>query len=165
MTDTIRADAERVRTALYEGGRIVVTVRSKATGAHVTLAMNAKAEKDGRLMSRRTREGRVGLNEADVLFVDTPEGDYVGRLNVSTGNVSFGRAASAPDRWTTEKVLAYAAGQFDLDAVAEVFLAAQCTICGKRLTDPESIERHVGPECHGRQTASRRAQRTLAEAA
>ena len=59
--------------------------------------------------------------------------------------------------WTAEKVLSYARGGYDLAAVADVFLATKCAVCGKKLEDPTSIERGIGPECYGRQTGSKNA--------
>ena len=33
---------------------------------------------------------------------------------------------------------------------AEIFRGSRCLVCGKKLTDPESLRLGVGPECHRR---------------
>lgn len=152
------ATPEQIKAALT-AGRALITLRSHATGKHVTILVTGRKKKDGGKgwVSRATKEGRVGLeNGADALQVtdilrEYPE-DYVGRLYTDSMTWKAGQAADPIRVYAAEKVLAYA-----LDGIAlqsEVFLATTCTNCGKQLWDPESIEDQMGPECKGKVTAS-----------
>lgn len=160
------ATPERLKAALETGGRAVVSVRSKKTGAHVTVCFVAKKkEADGRgYVSRATIEGRVGLKEADVVFVDDPTLDWedgkVGGFYLGTGEWKPEKDADPARVWAAEKAFSWAHGSFDLDEKAEVFMELSCSFCGKPLTDPVSVERGVGPDCWGRHTGSKSAERS-----
>ena len=52
------------------------------------------------------------------------------------------------DKANTALPTALAAGMFDVVTPANM-LTAQCLICGKKLTDPVSKARGIGPECAG----------------
>lgn len=154
----VQADGPRIRKALEDGGRAVVTVRSRATGKHVTITLTARKRKpDGQgWVSRGTIEGRVGALAADVLEARDPQREYqenyIGRLYLDTGAWKAGKAADGARVWTAERVIAFAfGGSLDHD----VFLATECSYCGKKLFDPQSVERGIGPECYGRHTSSR----------
>jgi hypothetical protein len=165
-TEPTPATPERFLEALKAGGRAVITVRSKKTGAHVTLCYVAKKkEVDGRgYVSRATIAGRVGLDDADVIFVDDPTLDWedgkVGTFVLGTGEWKPAKGADPARLWGASKAFAWAHGSFDLDAKAEVFIELSCSFCGKPLTDPVSIERGVGPDCWGRHTGSKSAERS-----
>lgn len=157
------ATPERVRRALEFGGRALVTVRSAKSGHHVTVNMVARARKrGGGFVPRNTVAGRIGIAEgATAIEVRDPGADYpdnyVGRFYLDTGEWRAGRSADGARVWTAERVLAYALQGRALPG--EVFLAAQCSSCGKTLTDPVSVERGIGPECYGRHTGSHAAPR------
>lgn len=156
-----QASPERVRYALENGGRAVVTVRSHKTGKHVTLVFTARKKKPGGhgWVSRATTAGRVGVLAADALEVRDPEREYpdnyVGRFYFNTGEWRAGKDADAARVYASEKVIAFALSGVPLKS--DVFLAAQCSFCGKGLTDPQSIERGIGPECFGKHTTSQMA--------
>lgn len=147
----------RVHEALVEGGYMVASVRSKKSGQHVSLVLAAKAARDGGgYVSRSTKAGRVGLDGAAVVYFDRPDGEYVGKLDLLTGEFRFARAASDAERWTAQKLVAYAKGNYPaLDTLADVFLARQCSVCHRRLEHPESIAAGIGPECAGRRNRGR----------
>jgi hypothetical protein len=162
--EQIQAPPEMVRRAFEDGGRAVATVRSKKTGQHITIVLTARKRKQGGgYVSRGTIAGRVGIQDADVLEARDPDleypDNYIGRVYLDSGEWKPGRDADPSRAWTAQKVIAYGLGRFDLAAVADVFLASQCSYCGRPLTDPESIERGIGPECFGRHTKSRLAER------
>lgn len=165
-TPETAATPERLKAALENGGRAVVSVRSKKTGAHVTLCFVAKKkEADGRgFVSRATIEGRVGLKEASVVFVDDPTLEWpdgkVGGFYLDTGEWKPAKGADPARVWAASKAFAWAHGSFDLAEQAEVFIELSCCYCGKPLTDPVSIERGIGPECYGRHTGSKSAERS-----
>lgn len=155
----VAADAAMVRSALEDGGRAEVTVRSRATGKHVTLVFAAKkARPSGKgYLPRNTTEGRVGILDADRIDVTDAHAEFpenrVGGYVLKTGRF-YADTDEAARRWAAEKVLAWALGDFDLDAKAEVFLATRCCVCAHKLTDPESVERMMGPDCFGARTGS-----------
>lgn len=161
-----KATPERLKAALDNGGRATISVRSKKTGAHVTVCFVAKKkEADGRgYVSRTTIEGRVGLKAADVIFVDDPTLEWpegkVGAFYLDTGEWKPAKGADPARTWAAEKAFAWAHGRGALDEQAEVFIELSCCFCGKPLTDPVSIERGIGPECYGRHTGSKSAERS-----
>lgn len=159
------ADSTRVKKALEDGGRAMVTVRSKKTGEHVSLKLAAKKRKPGsrRFLSRGSSEGRVGIKEADAIFVDDPSLMYpegkVGVFYLDTGEWRPVRKGDPARIWSAEKVLLWALGSYNLEKYAEVFIELRCSFCGHALRDPVSIERGIGPECYGRHTRSKSAPR------
>lgn len=159
------ATSERLRAALEDGGRAVISVRSKKTGAHVSIRLAAKKKKAGGRgwVSRGSRVGRVGIAEADAIFADDPtlvwpEGK-IGIFDLHTGEWKRSGTDSARV-WATERALMWALGSFDLSEHAEIFIELRCSYCGHALRDPVSIERGVGPECAGSRTGSRAAERS-----
>lgn len=165
-TPETAATPDRLKAALENGGRAVVSVRSKKTGAHVSVCFVAKKkEADGRgFVSRATIEGRVGLKAADVIFVDDPTLPWpdgkIGAFYLDTGEWKPAKAADPARVWAASKTFAWAHGSFALDEQAEVFIELSCCYCGKPLTDPVSVERGIGPECYGRHTGSKSAERS-----
>ena len=164
VPDTVAADKARVRLMLNEGGRLLATVRSRATEQHVTVLLAAKKKgENGRFISRARIAGRVGIGEADAVFCDDPDGTWLGTYWIK-GNWRDGRGDPAR-AWAARAILRWVLEDYDLEEQAEVFIATECSYCGKRLTDPVSVERGVGPECFKRATGSKaapRQQRTLA---
>lgn len=156
-TETVPVDREKLRALLVEGGRARVTVRSLASGRHVTLSFAAKKREDGRWASRATRAGRVGMADAACVFIDDHAGEAVARFDPRSGEFSAKTEETAP-LWTARRLLHWVGqGADNLTDLAEVFVALECAMCGKRLSDPESIERGIGPECYGLRTRSRHA--------
>jgi hypothetical protein len=166
------ASAEDVARALRTGGRAAVTLRSKESGMHVSIVLSVRqAKPGGGFVSRGTKAGRVGIEAAAAVpksvieardpSVEYPD-NYVGRLYLTEGEWRSGRDADSIRAWAAEKTLLFALSGYDLLAKAEVFLATECSYCGKGLRDPESIERGVGPECFGKRTKSKRAPDQLA---
>lgn len=160
--EKVQADQALMSLAL-EGGRAAVTVRSHRTGQHVKVVIVGRKKKDGGkgFVPRTSKAGRVGINEADVMEVRDPDREYpdnyVGRLYLDTGEWRSGRDADPLRAWTAERIFAFATGAFALDAQADVYLAVECARCGRKLEDPVSIERMVGPECYGKRTGSKNA--------
>lgn len=152
---------ERVARALRDGGRARVTVKSRASGKHLTVRLACKKRgADGRLISRARKEGRVGFADADVMFADAADaacGDLAAYLNCQTGEW-HDREMDDPRgphyTWAARHVLAWALdGDPLFEKQAEVALASECCVCGKQLTTPTSIERGIGPECFGKATS------------
>lgn len=160
----VLAGPEQVLRALT-GGYALVTVRSKETGRHVTLKFTGRVKgEDGRWISRASNAGRVGLLDGDVVEVRDPdleyEESYVGRRYRDSGEVRVPRGVDPARGWTARALFEFALGERpSLADQADVYLATQCCRCGRRLTDPVSVERGIGPECYGKETGSRVAER------
>lgn len=160
----VLAGPEQVLRALT-GGYALVTVRSKETGRHVTLKFTGRVKgEDGRWISRASNAGRVGLLDGDVVEVRDPdleyEESYVGRRYRDSGEVRVPRNVDPARGWTARALFEFALGERpSLADQADVYLATQCCRCGRRLTDPVSVERGIGPECYGKETGSRVAER------
>jgi len=158
IPDQILASANEVANRLEIGGFAEVTVRSLNTGDHVTLTFSCKKRgQDGRLVSRATKEGRVGLHDSDIVYIDDHLREMVGSFNPKTNELRINKDADKARAWAATKLLDWTQGTYDLEAVAETFLATRCSRCARKLTDPISVERGLGPECHGLPTSSRMA--------
>lgn len=162
--DQVRLTAEGLKEALTDGGRAVCTVRSRATGKHVTVRLSAKKRAADGWVSRATIAGRVGIEDATAVFAEDTDLDWpecrIGSFYFASGEWRAEEDADPARVWAAEKLLYWALSGFDLDATAEIFLAAECVYCGRPLTDPESVERGIGPECFGRHTKSKMAERS-----
>lgn len=161
-------DVERMRRAL-EGGYAAITVRSKATGRHISFRLTAKRlaprmsnthGSAARYLSRSTVEGRVGIAEANAVFVDDDEGYVAKWCRGYAEHWKVSQSADANVLWAAKAVIRWATDPtFDLTEKADIMLAASCCVCHRALRHPESIALGIGPECHGRRTQGRRAER------
>lgn len=168
IPDQVAADGELVRRLLEEGGRVRASVRSRATGRHVNVLLIAKRKgADGKFVSRATQEGRVGIGNAVVVFAEDPDRPWpdnrLGSFWLDTGEWKPAPGGDPARQWAAFALLRYGLSDFALDEQAEVFVATQCSRCGKQLTDPVSVERGQGPECAKQPTRSRTAGHALLE--
>lgn len=136
------------------GGQVTVTLRSRQSGKHVTLSFRSR---------RRTKPGsarrweRCSFADADVVFVQEDHtGLRIGRIARVEG-YSFPAIFVDPGTpealaWALRETLWEAAGRPSQHA--EIKTADRCGACNRRLTDPVSLERGIGPECFGKQTGS-----------
>jgi hypothetical protein len=125
--------------AFLLGGKAIFSVRSKSTGQHFTYRMK-----------RPNREPN-----SDVKFVELRGSDgvfrYFGNID-PTGAFAFTRKTPAymkdhPAvigfnylwRWLKERA--------SIPDTVQVWHEGQCSVCGIRLTHPESIKLGIGPEC------------------
>jgi hypothetical protein len=144
---------------MFSAGDVRVTVTERGGGDHITIRFKA-------ILDNREGEGRnwlrVPLNEATHVFIEVPNasGDWPDKIGVfypRTGkffedtNADPERieAATLAARWLNE-------GEERKPRVGNHRLQEEsyCGVCGRLLTDPESIDRGIGPECFGRQTGS-----------
>lgn len=153
----------RVRAALMDGGRARVTVTSRSTGKHLTVRLACKTKGiDGRFVSRARIAGRVGYEDAVVVFCDADDlavQGWAASLWIESGSWTEPKVVEDERMrhyaWAARRVVAWALdGDPAFDEMAEVELASECSHCGRPLSDPESISRGVGPECYGRSTGS-----------
>lgn len=154
---------EQVARALREGGRARATITSRSSGKHLTIRVACKRRgPDGRFISRARTDGRVGIELADAVFVDGGDyafGGWVGTLYLDSGEWRSPKQWDDPRGphylWAAQALIQWAlTGSERFAEQAEVALAEECSVCGKTLTDPVSIERGVGPECLGKITGS-----------
>lgn len=128
---------------MLAGGRLVVTVTSKATHRHVTLRLRA-TRKDGEEWPT------VPFDEATHVYVEAYDDAHVATYYPESGLVWWARAATPAAKWTLVNLLRYLAGSSDsLKAVALIDAADECGRCGSELTHPHSIERGFGEVCWG----------------
>lgn len=165
VPEEVPADAARVKELMEEGGRVLCSVRARESGRHVTVLLTAKArDPAGGYVSRAKIAGRVGIGEAHTVFADDPDETWpdnkLGSFDLQSGEWRPDRDAEQNRLWASFALLRWALiGNLDLLKIAEVFVATTCCYCGKRLTDPVSVERGIGPECFKRRTGSRAAER------
>lgn len=134
---------------MLAGGRLVVTVTSKATHRHVTLRLRCTV-KDGHHWPT------VPYDEATHVYIEDYDGADVATYYPQTGQVWWASGATAAARWTVTHLLRYLSGAYPaLRAVAYIDVADECGRCGQELTDPQSLERGYGPTCWGEATRSR----------
>lgn len=157
---------EFVHDQLALGGRVRVTVTSRTSGQHLSLRIACKRRNpDGKgFVSRARRDGRVGLPNADVVFIDADDSAVlepaIGRIDAATGAWFPARWQTDPRAefyaWAGQAVIRWAEGRYPkFTQVAEISIRSECCVCGKALTDPESIARGLGPECFGDRTDSK----------
>lgn len=164
IPEEVAATGEMIAAALLEGGRAQITVRSLKTGEHIKLSFACKKKgADGRYISRASQAGRVGYLDADKIDVTDPDLDWpetkVG-AHVRGTQRFYADTRDAARAWTARALLEYAFENGNLGEKAEIMLATRCCYCGRKLQDPISIARGVGPECFGKATGSKLARRT-----
>lgn len=112
-------------------GNALFTLQSKKTGDHFTYRV--KKQKEG------TRD----------YFVLAGHGGYLGRLVVRGEVRFFPGIKPEPENIFAHKLpFAWFINHLDSDKF-ELWHEGKCGKCGRRLTDPQSIERGLGPECSG----------------
>jgi hypothetical protein len=142
---------------MFSAGDVRVTVTQR--GEHITIRFKA-------LRDNRDGEGRnwlrVPLNEASHVFMEVPNssGEWPDKIGVfyprtgkffqvDTADPERVKAATLAARWLNEGAQrAEKIGGYRLQE------ESHCGVCGRTLTDPESIDLGIGPECNRRQTGS-----------
>ena len=137
---------------MLAAGRLTATMRSKATGNHITLSFSAKTKgQDG--------WKTVPFFEATHVFIQQGQGGWgtpkVGTFYPTSGKLytekGFDSAA-----WLyaiTNTLRAAETGVLDTEQF-DIQEADRCGRCGKQLTDPVSIARGIGPTCADEETGS-----------
>lgn len=132
-------------------GRLVATLQSKLTGAHITVQFRCKSKVAGRWRW-------MPLHLASHVFIDVPNSggwaDRVATVYPPEGGQRwagwlFPDPNADPARvWAALKILEVARGDAPMSTDQyELVLAERCLRCGKELTEPESIEALMGPHC------------------
>lgn len=114
------------------GGNAVVTFKSKVTSKHFTYGVRKAKDSDIYFVSVLTN-------------ADTCKYIYIGLIDEKKRFIRTNKSAVNPNapsfrafQWTWSH----------LDHVdVEIWHEGKCGKCGRRLTDPESIQRGFGPKC------------------
>ena len=145
-----RPDGMTRESAMLAGGRLVVTITSKATQRHMTFRF--------RCTDKGENWATVPFDEATHVYIESFDGEKVATLLPRSGVVYIAEGTTEAARWSVQALLRYLAGDFSrMDEVAEVVGSDLCGRCGQPLTDPHSIERGFGPDCFGMVTLARAA--------
>jgi hypothetical protein len=142
MTDGHRIQNRRDAFYYIFGGKALFTLVSQKSGQRFTYRVNV---------------GRAGSKWEGCYFIDVLTGsdntsDYaaLGMIKSKGGFIKTSRSridTDAPShrafRWLVEQALMSDAG-FEQ---CEVWHHGHCSACGRRLTDPDSIARGLGPVC------------------
>lgn len=143
MTEKMFHDAGRARDFMT-AGKAVLTLRSEKTGARFTYRV--RKAKDGGAYFVSYREGPsyeyMGMIKNDFLTTTS-------KSTVTPDSVEFRAFHFAWNNLVAGKIGNH----------LEIWHEGRCGRCGRALTDPESIERGIGPEC------VKKASRFYAEAA
>ena len=128
------------------GGNARFTLKSKKTGNHISFRIKKAKDGDAYFISaaKQADEGAGGFNYAGWM--------KAGETKVRTSaksNVNLSGARAALD-WTLRNV-----NKAEMPAQLEVWHEGKCCRCGRKLTDPVSVARGIGPECFGKMTKSK----------
>lgn len=127
-------------------GRLKVTVTND-DGTHLTISFKN--------WKRGDRRRNIPIYEAERIYVQVPSnigwGDRIGTLDLTTGQFHTDPAADPARVTAALHVLAAAQGENVSERIQH---PGTCMICGRELTDPESIDRGIGPDCYGSATDS-----------
>jgi len=147
-------DANRQGRQL-QGGRLEVTLTSRATDKHFTLMLRTR--------TKNPATGRWGKAEwgHGITFVEYQGRTIATIVPKGPGHLIKWRTDTDALRWAVEFVMRWCAGvvdESDHPAPCKVQSTDCCGFCGQPLTDPISLERGVGPHCFGKHTGSKHAQ-------
>jgi hypothetical protein len=154
---------------MLAAGDVRVTVTDlQRGGEHITVRFKAMMDNrvvDGGRPNPEENKNwiRVPLKDATHVFIEVPRAggefpDKIGSFYPKTGRFYADQQAD-PERVGAAVVAAIWMGMSrDGDPIMHRDFRFQeesyCGVCGRTLTDPESIERGIGPECYSRETNS-----------
>ena len=142
----VLTDVRQVK-AYVLAGNSTFTLKSKATENHFTF---------------RVQKPKVeaGQPEPTVRFVQVMTGtdnessfSYLGTIFTADNNYRHGRKSRINETATSAKAFSWFWSNVQVGNVpekVEVMRSSNCCRCGKKLTNPLSIETGIGPECSGR---------------
>lgn len=147
----IRPDTNTRAGRMMAAGRVKITLRSKASGEHLTISFEA-ARKDAGKWNRHPLEQatHVFIKESPAPFGQGKIGTFypaTGKTFLVTENKTFIWAMAAAIHFINQ-------GQ--TNPQADIAEENECGKCSRELTDPVSIERGIGPECFAKITGSKR---------
>jgi len=129
------------------GGHAVFTVQNDATGEHRTYKIKV-SKPNPRYPNPAFFVGLLAGPD------NVSSYQYLGMLNATTGAVTLTRKSRMTDdskavkgvRWTLAKIW----NNLEIPEGIQVRHVGKCGCCGRALTEPESLDRGIGPICWGR---------------
>lgn len=152
----IAADPGKRAGRMLSAGGVVVTVRSKATGEHITVRLASRFKN---YSGSGKKWEAVGPSNATHIFFSVPNAgpgwdDKIGTFYPKSGKFFEDKNADAARVWAAAAVMNWLNGDASEDK-AEYYESNECGRCGRQLTDPVSIDRGIGPECYSKITGSK----------
>lgn len=154
----LEAHEETRAGRMLAAGDVRVTVTDAESKEHVTVRFKAMLDnRDGRAGEGK-RWLRVPLEEATHIFIEVPNasGDFpdkIGTFYPKTGRWYADRYADLVRVGAATVAAEWLNGQEN-----QLFRCQEesyCGRCGRTLTDPESIDKGIGPECNRQETSSK----------
>lgn len=149
-------DLNKRAARMISAGNVVVTVKSRSTGEHITVKLASRLKNDS---GRGKKWQPVGPDQASHIFASVRNADRagwddkIGTYYPRNGRFYEDDNADSARVWAAAAVLRWLCGEAD-ETHATYQESSECGRCGKQLTDPVSIERGIGPECYGKITGS-----------
>lgn len=151
---TITPDLNTRAGRMLDAGDVRVTVTSSRTGEHITIRFKAHRKDE----AGKKRWPRCPLAEASHVFVEVPNpdgwGDKVGTFYPESGRWFADDHADPARVWAAAEAARWLDASEQASPQATYLEESRCGRCARRLTDPVSIERGIGPECYGKETGS-----------
>lgn len=156
--------------SMLAAGRLTATITSKKTGQHITVCFSSTVKNE----QGSPKWKHVPFSEATHVWINgvgsRDKRDKIGCFYPKTGKFYPNRLADPARCWAAEKILLAA----DLRAGIEIreqgsgmywtevlegstwtlVSSNECGMCGRELTDPESVRRGIGPVCCDKETGS-----------
>lgn len=133
-----KIDNPETALAFMLAGKAVVTLKSEATGEHLTFQL------------KRWKKA----TDASIHFVSARTGNDYGKIGMVRNGTSyiFGKAEKNDLPFDDKRVRGFRYAfehlcQKRMPPKCEVWHEGQCGRCGRPLSDPDSIARGIGPEC------------------
>jgi hypothetical protein len=152
----LNLDLTKRASRMLSAGNVVVTVKSKSTGEHITVKLASRLKNDS---GRGKKWQPVGPDQASHIFASVRSADAagwddkIGTYYPRNGRFYEDDKADPARVWAASAVMQWLCGNAD-ETRAIYQESSECGRCGKKLTDPVSIERGIGPECWGKVTGS-----------
>jgi len=128
------------RKAYLLGGNAIFTIVSKVSSCRFTYKVRAKdVEKDRRLYFVNVLTGPENTNDYRFIGTIFPDGTF---KHGSRSTISADAKSVKAFNWLWTHL--------DDEERIEVWHSGRCSRCRRLLTDPQSIERGIGPVCAGR---------------
>lgn len=151
---------------MMEAGRVKVTVSSSASGEHVTVLLKCIADNRQRQFDPMVNKNWIECTRPNAthVFAEVPNADgwndKIGTFYPKSGRWYDADNADPARVFAACAVAQWLVGETPVEGmqVTGTFLtfqeAEECGVCGRELTDPESIARGIGPVCYGKVTGS-----------
>lgn len=128
--------------AFIFGGKARFTLKSRKTGAHISLRVKKAKDGDCYFVYARKGEGYSYMGWMK-------SGDTAVRVSKKSNPAATGAPRTALE-WSLKKL-----SEGSVPDQLEIWHEGCCCRCGRKLTDPVSIQRGIGPECFGKMTGSK----------